>query len=273
MLDADPLFVGAVYLEDDSGTDSAGDTFYVAFEGGSSTTTLSRVVIDGNQNGNPNQLGEPDVYFDIDSSNQNGQGNGSGGSSPFILSNKSVGITADQVRVSVVDGGTRIVLDIDDFRAGDILVFTIDVDQYFSNKPDDQVVSGIEFAGSSLTTVFQDPHYNFAPQGGPTNGTFQYQFGFGSDDAQDTGLLSMLPTKENRDSSNGLQTMENRTAGALDQYQLTPKPVSISGNVWHDRDLDLARDAGEEAIAGAQLRLQMKDANGCLLYTSPSPRD
>lgn len=262
VLDADPVLVGAVYIEDDSGTDSAGDTFYVAFQGGSSTTTLSRVVIDGNQDGNPNALSEPDVYFDTIASNQNGQGNGSGGASPFTLSNKSIGVTADQVRVSVVDGGTRIVLDIEDFRAGDVLVFTIDVDQFFSNKPDDQVTSGIEFAGSSVTAVFQDPHYDFAPRQGSTDGVFQYQFGFGSDDVQDTGVLSMLPSKQNRETGNGLATIENRTAGALDQFSLTPKPVTIAGNVWHDRDLDLIRDSGEEAISGVTLRLQMKDANG-----------
>ncbi|MEZ6105801.1 MAG: hypothetical protein R3B96_06690 [Pirellulaceae bacterium] len=60
---------------------SPGDTFYVAYQGGSSTTTLTRLVIDGNQDGNATQLTEPDVYFDIDATNQTGQGTGSGGGS------------------------------------------------------------------------------------------------------------------------------------------------------------------------------------------------
>lgn len=254
--------VGAVYIEDDSGTDLRGDTFYVAFQGGSSTTTLSRVIIDGKQNGNPNQLGEPDVYFDTDAANNGQDGLGAGGASPFLFDSRSIGVTADQIKVSVVDGGTRIILDIEDFRAGDVLVFTIDVDQYFSNKPDDQVVSGIEFTGSSLSTVFQDPHYNFASATNPTNGVFQYDFAFGSDDVADTGLLSMLPSKEFRDASNGLASIENRTSGALEAINLTPKPISISGTVWHDRDLDLQRDLNEEGIAGTTLRLQMKNDQG-----------
>ncbi|MEZ6105800.1 MAG: SdrD B-like domain-containing protein [Pirellulaceae bacterium] len=164
--------------------------------------------------------------------------------------------------VSVVDGGTRIVLDVQDFRVGDVLVFTIDVDQFFSSKPDDQVSSGIEFAGSSLSAVFADPHYTFNPNGGPTNGIFQYDFGFGSDSVTDTGVLSTLPTKEFRDAANGNASIENRTAGALEQYTLAPKPVTISGHVWHDQDLDLTIDSGEQMIPGVQLRLQMKDATG-----------
>lgn len=261
VLTADPLMIGAVYIEDDSGTDNQGDTFYVAFQGGSSTTTLTRLVIDGNQDGDPNQLNAPDVYFDIDPTNQ-GDGTGAGGAHGFILSNKSVGVTASDITVGVVDGGTRIVLDIKDFKAGDVLVFTIDVDQFFSNKTDDQVTSGIEFAGSSLSAVFVDPHYNFTPSGAASDGIFQYNFGFGSDDVTDTGVLSVLPTKEFREAANGNASIENRTAGALEQYTLTPKPITISGNVWHDRDLDLAIDAGEEMISGVTLHLQVKDSNG-----------
>lgn len=261
VLDADPLMIGAVYIEDDSGTDNQGDTFYVAFQGGSSTTTLTRLIIDGNQDGNPNQMNSPDVYFDIDPTNQ-GDGTGAGGAHGFVLSNKSVGVSASDITVGIVDGGTRIVLDIKDFKAGDVLVFTIDVDQYFANKPDDQVTSGIEFSGSSLSAVFADPHYNFTPSGAATNGIFQYNFGFGSDDVADTGVLSVLPSKEFREAINGNASIENRTAGALDQFNLTPKPITIAGNVWHDRDLDLKIDAGEEMISGVTLRLQVKDTNG-----------
>ena len=147
MLDADPLFIGSVFIEDDSGADAAGDQFYVSFEGGSETTELTRLVIDTNQDGDSTRLGEPDVYFDVDASNQNGEGLGSGGAHNFTLSEQSMGVTWDDVSFNVVDGGTRLVLDLENFTAGDLLVFSVDVDQFFSHKPDDQITSGIEFAG------------------------------------------------------------------------------------------------------------------------------
>ncbi len=50
--------------------------------------------------------------------------------------------------------------------------------------------------------------------------------------------------------------MADRTAGASEKFDLTPKPVSIAGTVYHDRDLDLVQDSNDEAIAGVQLKLQ-----------------
>jgi len=38
MLSADPLRIGAVYVEDDIGSDIHGDTFHVTFEGGAPGT-------------------------------------------------------------------------------------------------------------------------------------------------------------------------------------------------------------------------------------------
>lgn len=270
MLNASPVFVGAVYVEDDSGTDSQADYFYVSFQGGSSSTQLSRIVIDGNQDGNPNQLTEPDVYFDTVGNNAPNNNLGSGGAQPFAVvnpgivvdKNRSIGITQDDVTWSVVDGGTRLVLDVKNFTAGDVLVFTIDVDQYFAGKDDDQITSGIEFAGSTLTTEFSDQHYNFSKVTSTTNGVFQYNFGFGSDEVAATGVLNQLPSKQYRTADNGLASIENRTAGAMEQVNLTPKPITISGTVYHDRDLNLVQGINDEAISGVTLRLQIKDSNG-----------
>jgi serine-aspartate repeat-containing protein C/D/E len=262
MFNADPIYVGGVYIEDDSGTDSQGDTFYVAYQGGSATTNLTRLVIDGNQDGDATKLGSPDVYFDTVANNAAGNIRGAGGAQGFKLdTTKSIGIVASDVKFTVVDGGTRLVLDIKDFKQGDVLVFTIDVDQYFANKPDDQVTSGIEFAGSSFKAFFQDTHYDFSPKSGAT-GTFNYAFDFGSDDTRNTGMLSMLPTKENRQTEDGNQSVENRTAGVMQKYVLTPKPVSISGTVYHDRNVNCAQDTGEEGIGGVTLRLQKMNASG-----------
>ena len=45
LLDADPLRVGAVYIEEDLGSDLHGDTFEVTFEGGAADTELTRLII------------------------------------------------------------------------------------------------------------------------------------------------------------------------------------------------------------------------------------
>lgn len=252
MLSADPIQVGGVYIEDDSGTDSNPDTFYVSFEGGSDSTQLSQIVIDGNQDGDAGSLNSPDVYFDTADG-----GRGVGGSSDFQWDSRSVGISADEVSVTVEDGGTRLVIDVQNFEAGDVLVFGIDVDQFFSTKPDDQVTSGIEFAGSSFQTTFVDPHYNFNPDTSQTTGTFGYNFDFGADEATNSGVLTGLPTEDFIQGQNG--SIENRTAGVMHEFDLAPKPISISGTVFHDRDLDVVQDAGEEGIEGVVLCLHVKD--------------
>lgn len=230
VLAASPLIVGAVYIEGDGGTDAEPDQFYISFEGGSPTTSVTRIVIDGNQDGSPT-LGDTDVYFDITPSTDPGNILGVGDAHDFQWSNKSVGVSAGEVTATVIDGGTRLVLDLVNFEAGDVLAFTIDVDQYFSTKPDDQVTSGIEFAGSSLEITAFDSDYTFNPDPTTSFGTFAYSFDFGSDDVADTGVLSGLPSQFNRTTGNGLNSIENRTAGARKDFALEPRPVSLSGYV------------------------------------------
>lgn len=230
VLSASPLVIGAVYVEGDGGTDAEPDQFYISYSGGSATTSISRIVIDGNQDGNAS-LGDTDVYFDTINNSSFANLGGVGGAHGFQFSNASSGVTASDVTATVIDGGTRLVLDLANFEAGDVLAFTIDVDQYFSSKPHDQVTSGIEFAGSSLEVTAYDSDYTFDPDPSTSLGTFEYAFSFGSDDVADTGVLSQLPSQYNRTSSNGLNSIENRTAGAIKEFDLVARPVSISGHV------------------------------------------
>jgi hypothetical protein len=69
----DPLNVGATFTEGDTGTDSAGDTFEITFNGGGPSTQLNRVIISGDKAFNYQQfLANPqaaplktlDVFFD-----------------------------------------------------------------------------------------------------------------------------------------------------------------------------------------------------------------
>lgn len=230
VLSASPLVVGAVYIEGDGGTDAEPDQFYISYQGGSATTAVTRIVIDGNQDGAPT-MGATDVYFDTVSNSDPGNVLGVGDAHEFQFSNKSTGISAGEVSATVTDGGTRLVLDLVGFEAGDVLAFTIDVDQFFSSKPHDQVTSGIEFAGSSLEITANDSDYTFNPDPTISYATFEYSFDFGSDGIDDTGVLSGLPSELNRTSDNGFNSIENRTAGARKDFTLVPRPVSISGHV------------------------------------------
>jgi hypothetical protein len=45
LMDADPIKLGIVYIEEDTGSDLHGDTFEIMFEGGAPGTELTRLVI------------------------------------------------------------------------------------------------------------------------------------------------------------------------------------------------------------------------------------
>ena len=91
----DPLEVGAVYIEGDTGSDGSGDTIEVTFNGGGPNTTLDRVIISGDksfdydqflQNGQAEQLTNLDVFFDTVSAGEAGDNFGKDLGSPFKVS-------------------------------------------------------------------------------------------------------------------------------------------------------------------------------------------
>ncbi|MEC9093008.1 MAG: SdrD B-like domain-containing protein [Planctomycetota bacterium] len=230
VLAANPLELGAVYIEGDGGTDAEPDQFYLYYQGGSPTTSISKIVIDGDQDGNLS-LGDTDVYFDVLHNSNPANRLGVGDAHGFQWSPKSVGIHPGEITASVTDGGTRLTLDLVGFEAGDLLAFTIDVDQFFSSKPHDQVTSGIEFSGSSLQVSAWDSRYTFSPDPAVSLATFDYSFDFGADDLDDTGRLSTLPSQFYRKATHGFQSIENRTAGGLIRFSLDPRASSLSGHV------------------------------------------
>ena len=142
------------------------------------------------------------------------------------------------------------------FDAGDKLVFSIDVDEVQKAKPNindgiNPVTSGIEFEGSTLHAEFSAPHYYNASG----TDTFLNMY-----DPNFAGKNLDLPADD-------FQGQRDRSAGAVVDLQQEPLPVTISGNVWHDRDFDLQHDAGEEGIAGVTLQLWKKDTNGVYVNT------
>lgn len=243
LLAADPIWLGAVYIELDSGHDTTGDHFEITFSGGAPGTQLTRLIIDGDQG--PPGWSVGDVFFDT----QPG-GLGADLSFPFTIVQLVSSNPAARVQTHVQDGSTRLVLDFHGFQAGDRLVFKIDVDEveYWDpaetdlqriNDGIDPITSGVEFQGSQLIAYFTAPHYQDAD-----SATIFWN-------AYDAMLqASRLDLPE--DNHQGLRA---RTAGAFVNLQQEVNPASISGYVYADANNNGRRDAGEQPLAGVAIQI------------------
>ena len=240
MLSVNPIHVGAIYIEQDIGTDATGDSFIISFHGGASSTQLDRVTISGDQA--IVGFGIGDVFFDIADT-----GLGADGAFDFVVTSQS-GI--DQVSATVGDGGLELVLEFVGFDAGEHLGFSIDVDEVedfdpsqtdveYINEGIDPITSGVEFQGSQFTAEFSAAHFYDVSQ----TAEFRNKY--------DEALLASgldLPTDNHDDN-------RDRTAGAFAQLDQQFIPAAISGHVFHDRNDNGIREAGEEGIANVQLEV------------------
>ncbi|MFZ5828546.1 MAG: SdrD B-like domain-containing protein [Planctomycetota bacterium] len=227
------LHLGGVYYEDASNDDgSTGDTFHISFVGGAPNTELTRLVIDTDKDGDGFSAG--DAFFDI----QTG-GLGVGGAAGFqVLQSDGFQVLGYEVQ----DGGTQLVIHLQGFEAGEQLVFSIDVDERQSLSLYNAVVEGAEFEGSKLTGTFVSPHFYDAT----VESVYADQFAFGQ-----TGL-ELPPDSYVPPSSTARQVY---TAGGMGSFTQVPLPISISGHVYEDRDMDNRRDADEAGIGGVELAL------------------
>ncbi|MGC4005984.1 MAG: SdrD B-like domain-containing protein [Pirellulales bacterium] len=264
-----PLHLGAVYYEDATGDDKAPDTIQITYQGGAAGTQLTRITIDGDKLGDGLSIG--DAFWDIAPG-----GRGVFGNSPFTITASS-GMTIKNV--SIADGGTLLVIDIEGWDAGETLTFQLDVDeQGFSSSS--AVTEGGEFEGSILTGYFTNPHYEDLTA---TAIFYDYYDPNFATAAQQAGSTLNLPP----DSYMPPDTVdrEDRTAGAVVVATQIPKPIELSGVVYHDRDQDVTQDAGEEGLAGVSLTLLQwngtsyvstgktttTDANGAYKFTGLLP--
>ncbi len=250
MMAADLIQVGAVYVEDDIGSDIHGDLFYVTFSGGAADTQLTRLTIDGDLNTPGFGLG--DLFFDTAEG-----GLGADHAFGFHIVEMKAKNPAASVRATVKDGDTKLILDFTNFTAGDKLVFTIDVDevQYWDpNEKDltaindgfDPITSGVEFQNSKLSAEFTAPHYeNVAGQNKFIN-------------RYDTWLnQSGLPLPA--DDEGGKR---DRSAGGGFSLQQVPKPISLAGTVYVDANEDLTLQSNEQRLAGVRIDLyQLQNGN------------
>ncbi len=249
---ADVLHVGAVYVEQDLGSDIHGDRFEITFNGGAEGTQLSRVTIDGDQN--DEGLSLADAIFDT----VIGGLGADGGIGLEVISQEGI----DDVTWHVDDGASQLILDFTGFDAGDKLVFSIDVDEIQDyeegmtvaeiNDGIDPITSGIEFQGSQLIAEFQADHYYDATAEAEFRNRYDENFaGHGLD----------LPADDH-------DGKRDRTAGAVDEVQQVPLPASIKGRVQlSSANGDCFGDREDhEAVAG--VTVELLDANGDVIATT-----
>ena len=258
VLSADPVIAGVTYLEGDSGQDTTPDHFEVTFAGGSDTTQLTQFVINGDQDGN-GQLSDGDVFFDV------GEGlPGTGGHHEFIFDAlNSQGVAAsDVVNVNVSDNGLILTVDVENFEAGDIFAFTIDVDEV-ENLNIDKIASGVEFEGSQFTTTFEDEHFTFVDKSisvevdlqngfiqNQTEGIFYDYYDQLLEEAESVVGDSLNLERDNETGQ------ADRTAASVDAFDLVPKPITIAGTVYEDANLSWELDAGDNTISDVEIQLQ-----------------
>ena len=251
LLAADPIHVGLVYLEtdylesdQDVGSDSRGDRFILSFSGGAPDTELTELRVVTDKDGDGISVGDP--IFDTEVG-----GRGKNGAHGFQVVRVETGDGRQvDATAEVEDGGQELVLRLSNFRAGDRLEFTVDVDEVLRNAVDlavfndrlDVITSGQEFQDSILYATFDAPHYETSN----ADAVFLNDYG----DPATERNLNIPP-----DEGDNVDSRPNRSAAAVASTQQTPKPISISGNVWVDNDLDMTREVGEQLLANIELAL------------------
>jgi len=251
MLNAGPIHLGAVYIEEDSGADHHGDTFQILYEGGAAGTQLKRLVIDGDHG--PPGLSFGDMIFDTVKG-------GLGADEAYSFQIVSSG-GIDKVTATVVDGGTKLILDFEGFDAGEKLVFQIDVDEVQDFDPSetnqdiinqglDPIASGVEFQGSTLQATFTAPHYYDVSGTSEFRNLYDSLFS-GTNLLVTSGNAGGLPN----DDAGGRR---DRSAGTMLALQQQPLPISIAGTVYLDSNLNLNQDGGEQGLGGVSLALWKK---------------
>ncbi len=254
MMTADPIHVGIVYLETDYlesesgwGSDEIPDRFIMSFTGGAPGTQMTefRVSTDKDQDG----LSVGDLIFDTAPG-----GRGKAGWHPFAVT-KIDSITGERVDVTadVTDGTTELVVRLTNFKAGDLLEFSIDLDEVLRMHADldrfnaslDVIVSGQEMEDAIFAASFTAPHYEATT----SEALFKNEFG---DPAAAFGLR--LPPNEGP----SIDSRPSRSAAAVGTTNQTPKPISIAGTVWVDSNLNLKRDPGEATLPGVAVSLFRK---------------
>ena len=161
----------------------------------------------------------------------------------------------DSFSAQVVDGTSLLILNFQGFDAGERFVFNIDVDQVIDLNEDpvseglDAITSGVEFQNSTLAVEFSAPGFVDA------HGTGKFK------DSYNRFLVDRNLDLSPDDGRDPTTTIRDRTAGVAFDVEQDPLAITISGTVFHDRDLDLLQDRSadpsldEHGIDGVDLQL------------------
>lgn len=248
LLAADVLQLGVVYTENDLGSDASGDTLEITFAHGVPNTELTRMIIHGDHNDIGFDSG--DIIFDIQE-----QGIGADQAFPFTIAQLTAQHPGATVSATVQDGSSTLILDFQDFVAGDRVVLELDVDEVEialngsdaeKNEGIDPITSGIEFQGVRIVAEFAAESYLDAG----SMGVFRNRY----DVALQTSSLD-LP----EDDANG---MRDRTAAAFLSVNQVPLPVSITGSVFMDIDNNQQRDQQDYPLEDVQIELWKLKSGG-----------
>ena len=239
-----PLHFGSVYYEDASGDDAVPDELVVTYVGGAAGTQLTNISIDGDklQDGGVT-LG--DIFFDTAPG-----GKGVFASHPLVIISTD-GFTITGVHVN--DSSHLITFDTSGWDAGEKLVFHIDVDEQglFNGTA---ISEGGEFEGSILKGTFVNPHYETIIGTGIYYDFYDATFNAA---ALQAGSSLNLPP-DNYIPPHAIDRSD-RTAGAVVVLTQVPKPIMLSGVVFHDKNFSIAQDSGEEGIKNVNLTLMIWD--------------
>ena len=271
-LAADPISVGVVYTEQYMETE--GDIFTVAWVGGEDggATTLDSLIInlDKNQNG---RLDTGEAIFDTEGAD------GVYSYVPFQLVSKSDEIGYDY---QVEDGGQVLTITFTNFHEGDSFIFKIDLDEYQPSATNSDPktstnsaqVEGAEMggslenygdlAGSYMTTTFTSTHYQTSAE----TAMFVDQF----DNEYDRANFPELDNAYNdvqfpadivyKDASDKVGDEGIARAGVLAKYDLTPKPIVISGYVYADHDVDCNYEPQDQDVPLSNVEVTLYDVDG-----------
>ncbi|MBL8852370.1 MAG: hypothetical protein JNK57_00235 [Planctomycetaceae bacterium] len=256
VLSANPVAAGITFFETDNGADLSPDYFEVTFQGGSETTQLTNFVINGDKDLSGGRT-RGDIIFH---STPTIEGAGDAHAFVFDAANSRGLVASDVVSWRVSNNGLMLEVQLKNFEAGDKLAFTIDTDEIETLRPD-KIVSGTEMETSMFQANFVDPHYTMERltingAGGETSGKFwDYYDNFMTVANQLTKQTLDLET------DNGGGHLD-RTAAAWDGYNLIEKPISISGRVYHDSNINCIQDGTETGLANVKLTLERLNANG-----------
>jgi serine-aspartate repeat-containing protein C/D/E len=256
-----PIHVAATYFEDSNETDvssviqgtqntKVADIFQVSYTGGANGTQLTSLTINLKNTFFNTENAAPGVY----------------GWFPLtLLKHDGFDVTSS---VSVVNGSTQLVMNFSGFQAGEKLVFTVDVDENGNLEPN-AVVEGAELEGATLSGSFTAPHMQDITA---SNAIFYDNFAKRYPTFASTDVAALLPN-ENYDNQPALDFMPGQCSPGLVYSALSyatvtqkPLPITLSGTVYEDLDMDNVRDSGESGIAGVTLTLLKLD-NGTYVAT------